>query len=57
MRGAMEDRGMSEELLAQATGIPRDVLRSRLEATTAFTLGELEVVGRVLGTRPSAMFE
>lgn len=48
---------MSEEVLAQATGIPREVLRSRLEARTAFTLEELEAVGRVLGARPSSLLE
>lgn len=57
MRGAMEDRGLSEEVLAQATGIPREALRSGLEARSAFTLAELEVIGRVLGTPPSSLLE
>jgi lambda repressor-like predicted transcriptional regulator len=54
---AMEDRGLSVQMLAHATGIPPHALRDRLAATSPFTLAELELVADVLGTRPSSLLE
>ena len=55
--GAMADQGVTVEALAEATGIPVLVLQHRLDARSPFTIDELELVGRVLGRRPSTFLE
>ncbi len=51
----MDVRGLGEQMLADATGIPLLTLRARLEARSPFTLDELARVSTCLGTSPSAL--
>lgn len=53
----MAEREVTATRLADATGIPLRRLRGRLAHRSAFTLGELEQVAQVLGTRPSRVLE
>ena len=53
----MDVRGLDEQILAEASGIPLPTLRARLEARSPFTLDELDRIAACLGRTPSSLIE
>lgn len=55
VRQRMIEKNVSEQALANETGIPRVTLRRRL-AGAPFTTDELFAIAPILGTTPSRLF-
>lgn len=57
VRRLLEERGMSGNALAKATGIPQTSIAGKLRGASAFTVDELDAVGRALEVKASELLE
>lgn len=57
LRGLLEQRGMSGNQLAKATGIPQVSIARKLRGATAFNLDDIDAICSVLGVKVADLME
>ena len=57
VRRLLDERGMSGNALAKATGIPQTSIAGKLRGATSFTVDDLDAICRVLEVKVANLME